>query len=545
MNSIVNFFLDNGILLNETFLQRVKEENLNSFLNLLNDKLKKKPVFLNEDLFYVVKNVDKEFDLNWSEFNKSLVLLEKGRDDSLYNAFLDMMEYNLDENKRKALSNLLGEIKNDEVDFDVESDVSNNVIILKSYIEEIKKREVQDFVIYFRKRYEALRNILINRTELQDSISINRILNKSGKENVSLIGIVNNKTVTKNGNIIFELEDFSGSIKVIFSSSKKELSVLAKDIVLDEVIGISGINLGDAVFANNLFFPDIPLTNELKKLDKEEYVVFTGDLHFGSKMFLQDDFLNFIDWLNLKYGDKEQKRIASKVRYVFFVGDLVEGVGIYPGQEEDLLIKDIYKQYEGLALLLSKIRKDIKVVLIGGNHDALRIAEPQPMLDKKLAKPIYELQNVIIGTNPSIINIASSSNFIGFNVLLYHGFSFPYLAENIDSVRINGRLDRADLIMKSILQKRHLAPSHESSLYIPDTKGDSLVIDKVPDFFVSGHIHKTSVLNYRGVTTLGCGCWTKQTGDQAKRGIVPEPSKVIITNLQTRDVKILNFSKNE
>jgi len=453
------------------------------------------------------------------------------------------LEYNLDSEKKKILNSLLDEIKKEETDLDTENEEGNNVIILKSYIEEIKKREVQDFVTYFRKRYEALRGILINRPELQDSISINRILNKSNKENVSLIGIVNNKNLTKNGNMVLELEDFSGSIKVIFSSNKKDLLLLSKDVILDEVIGIMGINLGDAVFANNIFFPDIPLTNELKKLDREEYVVFTGDIHFGSKMFLQEDFLNFIDWLNLKYGDNEQKRIASKVKYLFFVGDLVEGVGIYPGQEEDLFIKDIYKQYEGLSLLLAKIRKDIKVVLIGGNHDALRVAEPQPMLDKKIAKSIYELNNITIGTNPSTINIASSTNFDGFNVLLYHGFSFPYLAENIETVRLNGRLERADLIMKSILQKRHLAPSHESTLYIPDIKGDGLVIDKVPDFFVTGHIHKTSVLNYRNVTNLGCGCWTKQTEDQAKRGIVPEPSRVIIVNLQTREVKLLNFGK--
>jgi len=216
-------------------------------------------------------------------------------------------------------------------------------------------------------------------------------------------------------------------------------------------------------------------------------------------------------------------------------------VGVYPGQEEDLLIKDIYKQYEGLAFLLSKIRKDIKIILIGGNHDAMRIAEPQPKLNEEIAKPLYMLQNVIISTNPSMVNIASSLDFEGFKVLLYHGGSFPYMAENIESVRINGRLERADLIMKNILQKRHLAPSHEASLYIPDVNEDWLIIDKIPDFFISGHIHKTTVLNYRNVTTVGCGCWTEQSDDQAKRGIMPDPSRVTIVNLQTREVKILNF----
>ena len=543
MNKVVKIFLDNGILVNSRFVERFKEDDVNNFLSLVNKRVKKKPLFLNEDLFFVIKNVNNNIDINWNEFNRSFVLSEKGRDNKFYNMFLDVLEYNLDDDKKTIFNNLLKEIKEENIDINVEEDVGNNIIILKSYIENVKKRDVQDFVLYFRKRYDVLRNILINRQELSDSISINRILNKNTKENISLIGIVNDKRITKNNNIVLTLEDFSGDIKVVVSANKKELIELAKDVVFDDVIGVTGINARDVVFVNNIFFPDIPITNELKKLDREEYVVFTGDLHFGSKMFLENDFLRFINWLNIDYGDEEQKNTASKVKYLFFVGDLVEGVGVYPGQEDDLLIKDIYKQYSDLGILLSKIRKDIKIVLIGGNHDALRVAEPQPVLDKKIARPLYEMKNVIITTNPSFVNIASSHDFNGFNVLLYHGFSFPYLAENIESVRLSGRLERADLIMKSLLQKRHLAPSHESSLYIPDIKEDSLVIDKVPDFFISGHIHKTTVLNYRNVTTIGCGCWTKQTGDQAKRGIIPDPSRVTIVNLQTREVKILNFGE--
>ena len=99
--------------------------------------------------------------------------------------------------------------------------------------------------------------------------------------------------------------------------------------------------------------------------------------------------------------------------------------------------------------------------------------------------------------------------------------------------------------MKFLLQRRHLAPSHGSTLYIPDPEKDHLLIDKIPDFFVTGHIHKTQVLNYRGVTAIGCGCWTGQTENQAKRGIVPDPNRVTLVNLQTREVKILNFGDED
>src|SRR5574342_1336167 len=74
----------------------------------------------------------------------------------------------------------------------------------------------------------------------------------------------------------------------------------------------------------------------------------------------------------------------------------------------------------------------------------------------------------------------------------------------------------ADLIMKFLLKRRHLAPTHTSTLYVPDTKKDPLVIEKVPDFFLSGHIHKSVTANYRN-TTLICGsCWQGKTLFQEK-----------------------------
>ena len=294
------------------------------------------------------------------------------------------------------------------------------------------------------------------------------------------------------------------------------------------------------MFVNEILFPDVPVNNELKKSDREEYVVFTSDLHVGSKVFFENNFLKFISWLNGEYGGEEHKEIAKKVKYLFIGGDLVEGVGVYPNQDKDLIIQDIYDQYNKLTEYISKIRKDLKIITIGGNHDALRLSEPQPIVDKKIAPGLYELENVLFLTNPSVVNIFSRDGFPGFNILLYHGGSFPYISENVDSIRKNGRLDRPDLIMKYLLQRRHLAVSHTSTLYVPGNE-DHLVIDRVPDFFISGHIHKTVVNNYRNVTLIGCGCWTDQTENQEKRGIVPDPNRVILVNLQTREVKILNF----
>ena len=173
----------------------------------------------------------------------------------------------------------------------------------------------------------------------------------------------------------------------------------------------------------------------------------------------------------------------------------------------------------------------------------MRLSEPQPVLSRDFAKPMHELTNVIMISNPGYVNIYSTENFPGFDVMMYHGYSFDYFVAQVDSLRNQGGYDRADLIMKFLLKRRHLAPTHLSTLYIPDTKNDPLVVEKVPDFFLSGHIHKTATANYRN-TTLICGsCWQSKTNFQEKVGHNPEPSRVPIVNLQTREIKILKFGQ--
>ncbi len=50
------------------------------------------------------------------------------------------------------------------------------------------------------------------------------------------------------------------------------------------------------------------------------------------------------------------------------------------------------------------------MIICPGNHDAMRIAEPQPELYRDFAAPLYELPNAIMVSNPSIVNIGSSIN---------------------------------------------------------------------------------------------------------------------------------------
>lgn len=536
----INYFLEKGFLISPELLEKTFDDIL--LLNSLKNNIitQEKPLILTQDVYKMVSNKP-NLNINWVDFEKSKTFLEKGRDNKIYNTFLDIFNSNPSEIKKIELE--IPEEPKEITEKIVENGKQDNsVLILKNYTEVNKKREIQDFVSYFRIRYEGLKKILMNRVELQEAVSINKLKIGGERQEVSLIGIVTSKAKTKNENIIISLEDTTGIISILINKNKSELYEIADNIVLDEVIGIKGTLSDKIIFVNNLFMPDLAEIKQ-KKSEDEVYAVFTSDIHVGMINFLADDFNNFIKWLNLDYGDSEQKEIAKKVKYVFLVGDLVDGVGIHPGQEKDLIIKDVYEQYRVLSEFLAKIPKNIKIIACAGNHDAVRVAEPQPMLDKKIAKPIYDLENITIVTNPALVNIHASVDFPGFNVLLYHGFSIPYYADAVNSIRVAGGQDRADLIMKFYLQKRHFAPTHTSNTYIPDPEQDYMLIDKVPDFLATGHVHKVSTMNYKGVSCLNCSCWASRTSEQERRGINPDPSKAILVNLKTRETKILNFGK--
>ena len=521
---IIRRFIERRILVTKDFLDFLSsapetEKKLQELLNAVG-KDKKNPLVLSADAQQLLEQETLP-SLNWEEFEGARAAWEKGKNLQIYQHFLSFIH--AQENEKAAFS-------------------SSPVKILFSYDKPSKKREIQDFVLYFNARYSALEKMLRGRIELRNILSISRIIKKRERENVSLIGMVKEKETTKNNNIVLTLEDPSGSIKVLVNKNKPDMYKPAKDIVLDEVIGVNGVNGSNIVFANNILWPDVPL-NERKKSKDEAYALFLSDLHVGSNNFLMDDFKKFIKWIQGDFGNEQQKNIAKKVKYIFIAGDLVDGCGIYPGQEPELQIPDIYEQYKACSELLRQIPPHIPLIICPGNHDAMRIAEPQPPLYKDFAGSIYELPNAYMVSNPALVNIHSSASFPGFDVLTYHGYSFDYFVSNVDGIRNGGGYDRADLIMKFLLQRRHLAPTHTSSLYLPETENDPMVIEKVPDFFISGHIHKTSVSNYRHITLISGSCWQSKTKFQEKVGHHPEPGRVPVVNLKTREVKILRFGK--
>jgi DNA polymerase II small subunit len=517
---LVNLLLEKGVLVTPELLENVDKVIAGETLSKINSDLSEDFLVLNETVAQLMK--EKKFEnVNWQELEKVTVASEKKKSSQAYDKFMDILETSPEKKE--------------------ESKEQFPVEVIFSYDQAAKSRKMQDFVNYYNLRFNALEEMLKTRKELKNLSTINRTLQKKERETVSIIGMVLDKQYTKNNNCILSIEDPTGIIKVLVNKNKPDLFSQARDLVLDEMIGICGVKGDDIIFSTSIVLPDVPLLDDIKKSPDEVYAVFLSDIHVGSTNFLEKEFLKFINWIKGKSGSETQRQIAGKVGYIFIIGDLVDGVGVYPNQESELVIKDIYEQYKKCAEYLNLIPKHIKLIICPGNHDAMRISEPQPALSKEYAAPFHEIENAILVSNPAFVNIHSKDNFSGLDVLLYHGYSFDFFVANVDSIRNQGGYDRADLVMKFLLRRRHLAPTHASSLFVPDSHHDPLVISKIPQIFATGHIHKTSVSHYKNITLLCGSCWQSKTSFQEKVGHHPEPCRVPVINLKTRQVKVLKF----
>lgn len=410
-----------------------------------------------------------------------------------------------------------------------------DVKLLKIYENFPRKIEVKDFVRNFRNRFEIIKKILQDRTEMENLVSINKM--EIGKS-CSIIALVYDKRTTKNGNIILEIEDLSGRISALVNKTRKEVFEKSNDLLLDEVIGLKCSSNGEIIFVNDIIFPDIKIF-EKKKSKTDETAAFISDIHIGSNKFLEKNFMKLIKWLNGEAGDDSQRKEALKIKYLFIVGDTIDGVGIYPGQEQQLIIKDVVRQYEALGNFLIKIRSDINIIICPGQHDAVRVAEPQPIIGENYAKSLYLLKNIFFATNPCIVEIGKDTKF---KVLMYHGASMHGIISSIDKLRMEKAHDSPTKIVKYMLKKRHLAPTHSLVTYIPLENEDALLIKETPDIVVTADLHRPEVSEYNNILLVASSCWQSITPFEEKVGNNPDPCKVPIFNLKTREIKILDFS---
>ncbi len=512
---ILKFCMENGLLLDEGILKLFSETGDLESAKLIIKKIKNhtNQKIITRDLF---------------EKHKDVVFLE------------------LPEEKQKELKKLRVKLGlSIEISKEVSTEIKKQPIkeqpeisgvkVLSKAPHQGKKYETKDFTKHFRNRFLKMKEILQDRHELKNLVSIDKI--SGARSGTSIIGMISSKRVTKNKNILFEVEDLTGKIRVLVNQNKKEIYEKAEDVSLDSVIGFSGSGNREILFANEVVFPDARLLQR-KRAPFEEYALFLADIQVGSRFFMEKNFLKFIDYLNGKIPNTSE---VENIKYLFFVGDVVDGVGIFPGQEKELEIKDLEGQYARLAELLGKIKRDITIIISPGNHDGVRLMEPQPTLDEKYAWPLYNLKNVILTGNPAYVNVGAKKNFSGFNVLMYHGFSYPYYNDNVPRFMMGKKaLNTPTKIMSYLLKHRHLAPAHTSTQYTP-LEEDGLLIKQVPDIFVSGHTHKLEIFNYNNILLISTATWEEQNKYQQRMGNEPDFCKVPMLNLKTGQIKILDF----
>jgi DNA polymerase II small subunit len=394
--------------------------------------------------------------------------------------------------------------------------------------------EIEDFLELFKDRYERISKILRNRSDFRDVVQIRNLRRQESGDVVKVIGMVSDKRETSGGHLVMELEDLSGKASVWIFKKNKDMINKAAKVVLDEVIGVEikilGGDRGPRLMVSDIFWPDLPSPREPARADEDVCAVLLSDLHVGSEMFLEDAFLKFLRWLKGEIGNSDQRDLAGRVKYLVMAGDLVDGVGIYPRQDEELLIQDIFKQYDVVAELLAEVPDYIKIIAAPGNHDAVRPSEPQPAIPRDVAPGLFDLGAVMVG-NPVWVKLH------GVKFLIYHGRSFDDLVSAIPGL---GR-DNSTPVMIHLLQKRHLAPIYGERVAIAPEERDYLIIDDVPDVFHCGHMHVYGCDKYRDVIVVNSGTFQEKTIYMKSMGVEPTPGIVPIVDLKANQARAVRF----
>lgn len=388
---------------------------------------------------------------------------------------------------------------------------------------------IEEFQRYFQSRYEKLRGILERRGEAFSRASDALRLQKNGETVLALM--LTEKRETERA-IILTAEDPSASIKIIVPKRSQELAQRAGRLLPDQVFGVRVRRLDGALMAQEIMLPDVPSkARPPPQPGPDIYLLLVSDLHVGSKRFRQDLWESLLDWLH-RGRDGEAKRI----RYMVIAGDLVDGIGVFPGQERELEHTSVTAQLEEAARMLSEIPGHVKLILSPGNHDPVERALPQPPLPEKYLKPLRRAREFTAVGNPAWIMVE------GRSFLVYHGQSLDDLIQALPNASYSTLSQDMGKVLETILQSRHLAPIYGESTPLLPVREDLLVLDRVPDVLHTGHVHVAYAGTYREVRIINTGTWQEQTSYQKGMGLEPTVGTAAVVNLRTLTVKLKKFT---
>jgi len=389
---------------------------------------------------------------------------------------------------------------------------------------------IDDFSHYFRDRFHKLSHTFAQRADSRDATTLGLALSQTQNQKVKFIAMVMEKR-ERQRKLFLQLDDLEDTATVLVSPDERGAYETAQKVPLDQVVCVSGVRAkGDLIVAKEILLPDIP-DHKAHVANEEVWAVLLSDIHAGSKKFLSKELSRVFDWLNLKIGTSNQLAVAERTKYVVICGDVVDGIGIYPRQEHELAIPDLYEQYREAARYVGRIPDYIETVVIPGNHDPVRQALPQPPIPKDFGEQLYESRSLVSLGNPAEVALH------GVRFLLHHGRSLDDVISSAPSMDFT----QPEKAMRLQLQCRHLASEYGNRTSIAPEKTDHLVIGTVPDIFQSGHIHVVKHENYRGTQIINSGAWQAQTDYQRRVGLVPTPGILTAINLQTLQVRLINF----
>mgnify|MGYP001064616507 CR=1 FL=1 len=391
---------------------------------------------------------------------------------------------------------------------------------------------IEDFSHYFRDRFRKLAYAFHERQDARDALGIGLALRADQNEKVKFLAMVMEKR-ERQSKLFLVVDDLEDGATVLVSPDDRATYETAQKVPLDQVICVSGTRAkGDLIVAKEILLPDIP-DHKPHLADEEAWAVLLSDLHVGSKSFLSETLTRALDWLNLKIGTPSQRAIAERTKYVVICGDIIDGIGVYPRQEQELAVVDLYEQYEEAAKYVRMIPDYIEAIVLPGNHDPVRQALPQPAIPKDFGEPLYESRSLISLGNPSEVTLH------GVRFLLHHGRSLDDVIASVPNMDFS----QPEKAMRLQLQCRHLASEYGNRTSIAPEKLDHLVIQRVPDIFQSGHIHVVRYENYRGTQMINSGAWQSQTDYQRRFGLVPTPGILTAVNLQSLQIRLINFNE--
>ena len=384
---------------------------------------------------------------------------------------------------------------------------------------------VKGYNALFSSRFNKLKKIISDRPESKMLKSIASVKTTKLEDDVYVCGLVTTKDIERKITKLV-LEDPSGSFEgIIFDD---ELKKTADSLLIDQfVMARIGLGKNSGFIIKDLILPDIP-DQATNKSESEVYAVFLSDLHIGSKYFMEEEFTEFISWLS------SPDSTARKIRFILIAGDIADGVGIYPNQDKELVCQTIEEQLTKIDGLIEKIPKNMKVIIMPGNHDPGRRALPQPAIPKKYNSSLWERENVIMVGNPAVVSLN------GVKVMMFHGQSIDDIVKTTPGMNY----DKPTNVMKHLLRARHLSPIYGSQTPIAPEMEDLLVIEDVPDIFHVGHVHRAELDMYKGILLVNSGSWQKQTPFQASVGMTPNPGIAIMVNLKTFQVFHQNYNPN-